>query len=53
VKTEFSCKFCGSKDLYVVPVGPHPAKLMCRDCGKYQKFLGPDELESFNKERKA
>ena len=55
MKTEFVCKFCGSKKLKIVIVpmvvrGENRChhKLVCCECDKYQKFLGPTERAAFD-----
>jgi len=40
------CKQCGSKNLIIVPSGPHQ-KLVCADCLAYQKFLSKQDAKTF------
>ena len=47
----FTCKKCESKNLDVILSGPHK-KLICLECGSFQKFLGKSEYEAFLTKKK-
>jgi len=44
------CKKCGSENLKIVKAGPHK-KLVCADCGAYQKFLSKADAGAFKASR--
>ena len=43
---QFSCKYCGSTDLFTEKRGSQTA-LRCGDCGKFNKWLPKDEINVF------
>ena len=43
---QFSCKYCGSTDLFTEKRGSQTA-LCCGDCGKFNKWLPKDEINVF------
>jgi len=47
-----NCKYCESTNLKLIESGPHQ-KLVCGDCGKFQKFLNKKDTENFRRIHKS